>query len=58
MTYDKKKYDYAWKQISIRPDTKQLLEYLCIQMGNEYVALPMSTVVDALIREKITHLQK
>lgn len=58
MAYDKKKYDYAWKQISIRPDTKQLLQLLCIELGNEYAALPMSVVVDALIREKTTHLQK
>lgn len=49
----KKQYDYNWSQISIRPATKELLLTLCEKMGNTYASLPMSTVIDLLIKEKL-----
>ncbi|MBD2716182.1 hypothetical protein KBK19_14160 [Microvirga sp. STR05] len=52
----KKKYNYGWKQVNIRPATKELLDVLCKQLTNGFGELPMATVIDVLIKEKFDQL--
>ncbi|GAB3572936.1 hypothetical protein [Hymenobacter daeguensis] len=56
MAYDRKKYENNWKQVTIRPDTKDLLQTLCKQLTNGFGELPQATVIDLLIKEKIEQL--
>lgn len=58
MNTTRKKYNYKWTAVNIRPDTKALLLQLCKAMGNEYQELPQSTVLDVLINERIQQLEK